>query len=187
MRHPKRSITRATRTRKPRHPGREAEELAAVTWPESVQVEDCMTRGVVTIGWEAPVGSAWRLMRAGKVRHLPVRDGAGRLMGIVTDRDLRQIILDPSLRERAGNDLLGALEALTVRDIMSWAVITVRPETGLREAARIMHEKKIGALPVVKNDEVVGILTESDVVRALGQFLDEGVLSRRYRWALTRP
>jgi acetoin utilization protein AcuB len=187
MGHPKRSITRAIRTRRPRHPGHEAEELEAVTWPESFRVEDRMTRAVVTVGWEASVESAWNLMRAGKLRHLPVLDGAGRLIGIVTDRDLRYAILDPALQEHLGEERQAALQRLRVRDIMTWGVLTVRPETGIREAARLMHERKIGSLPVVRNDKVVGILTEADVVKAFVDVLGEGILSRRYRWALTAP
>ena len=187
MRHPKRSITRAIRTRKPRHPRRETEELAAQTWPESIRVEDRMTPLPLTVGWHAKLIDAVRLMKEGKIRHLPVLDGGSRLVGIVTDRDLRQVILDPRLQERLGVELAEALEAFTVRDIMTWAVISVRPETEIRDAARLMHQRKIGALPVVKNDRLVGILTETDVIRTFAEVLGEGVLSRPYRWALRAP
>ena len=187
MRHPKRSITRAIRTRKPRHPGREPEELAAQTWPESLRVTDRMIPAPTTIRWDAPVAEAWKLMRTQKIRHLPVLDGAGRLVGIVTDRDLRQVILDPSLQERLGRGIISALESLRVRDIMTWGVITVSPEREIREAARLMHREKIGALPVLKNGKIVGILTEADVVKAFAEVLEQGVVSRAYRWAFTAP
>jgi acetoin utilization protein AcuB len=126
-------------------------------------------------------------MKEGKIRHLPVLDRGRRLVGIVTDRDLRQVILDPRLQERLGASLADALESLTVQDVMTWAVISVRPETEIRDAARLMHQRKIGALPVVKNDKLVGILTETDVVRTFAEVLGEGVLSRPYRWALRAP
>jgi acetoin utilization protein AcuB len=138
----------------------------------------------LTVRWDAQVIEAVRLMKEGKVRHLPVLDGGSRLVGIVTDRDLRQVVLDPRLQERLGVGLADALEGLTVRDIMTWAVITVRPETEIRDAARLLHQRKIGALPVVKNGRLVGILTEADVLRAFAEILGEGVLSRPYRWAL---
>ncbi len=91
MRHPRRAITREIRTRKPRHPGREAEELEAVTWPESTsRVRECMSRAAVTIRRNALIGAAWNPMRARKIRHLPVVDEQENLVGIVTDRALRQ-------------------------------------------------------------------------------------------------
>ncbi len=182
MRHPKRSIPREIRTRRPIHPGREADELAAETWPESMRVADRMTRAVAMIHSDALVWGAAEMMRTRKIRHLPVVDREGRLVGIVTDRDLRQVIFDPAIQERAG-DLAAALKLLRVRDVMTWGVITVRPGTGIREAARLMHEQKIGALPVVEGDRVVGILTESDVLKAFEEMLGEGVVSRPYRWA----
>jgi acetoin utilization protein AcuB len=66
---------------------------------------------------------------------------------------------------------------------MTWGVITARPDTTIGEAARRMHEKKIGALPVVAGERVVGIITESDVLKAFQDVLAEGTLARPYRWA----
>jgi acetoin utilization protein AcuB len=182
-RHPKRAIPREIRTRRPLHPGRERDELEALTWPESLRVADRMSRNPVTIRADALAQDAAETMRTRKIRHLPVVDHDGRLVGIVTDRDLRQILFDPRVRERAG-ELAETLRTLRVRDVMTWAVITVRPGVDLREAARLMHEQKIGALPVVEGGRVVGILTESDVLKAFREILDEGVLARPYRWAL---
>jgi acetoin utilization protein AcuB len=187
MRHPKRSIRRATRTRKPRQVGHETREIEAMTWPESIRVGDRMTPAPLTIRWTAKIIDAVRLMREARMRHLPVVNGGNRLVGIVTDRDLRQVILDPRLEERLGAGLADALEGLTVRDIMTWAVITVRPETEIRDAARLLHQRKIGALPVVKNGRLVGILTETDVIRVFAEVLGEGILARPYRWALRAP
>jgi acetoin utilization protein AcuB len=62
--------------------------------------------------------------------------------------------------------------------------VIVTPGTSIRDAARLMHERKVGALPVIDGDRVVGILTERDVLRAFGEMLDEAVLARPYRWAL---
>lgn len=70
------------------------------------------------------------------------------------------------------------------QEIMTRGVVTVRPTAEIREAARVMHKRKIGALPVVDGDRVVGILTESDVLKALQSVLTEGVLAKPYRWAL---
>lgn len=183
MRHPKRAITREIRTRRPLHPGREADELDAERWPEAgVRVADHMSRGVATIHADALVRGAAQMMRTRRIRHLPVVDRSGRLVGIVTDRDLRQVIFDPAIQSRASR-AAEALGRLTVRDIMTWGVITARPDTPIREAARRMHEQKIGALPVVEGERVVGILTESDVLKAFQDVLAEGGLAKPYRWA----
>ena len=63
--------------------------------------------------------------------------------------------------------LASILERLRVNEVMTWAVITVQPETELREAARIMYERKLGALPVAEGGRAVGMLTATDVIQAL--------------------
>jgi CBS domain-containing protein len=182
MSHPKRAITRDIRTRKPKRSGREGDELEALSWPErTIRVEEVMARSPLTIRWDRTMGAAWKLMKDRKIRHLPVLDDKGHLVGIVTDRDLRQVIFDPSIQEQLGN-LPRALNILTVREVMTWGVITVQPQTEIREAARIMHEQKIGALPVVRGDKVIGMLTETDVLKVFVKVLDEGVVSRPERW-----
>ncbi|HEY7540795.1 MAG TPA: CBS domain-containing protein [Methylomirabilota bacterium] len=185
MRHPKRSITRDIRTRRPLHPGRGADEREALQWPDTgISVADYMTRSPATVHSDALVRGVVDMMRKRKIRHLPVVDREGHLVGIVTDRNLRQVIFDPTIQERLG-DLASMLNTLTVRDVMTWGVITVRPEAQIREAARLMRERKVGALPVLDGERVVGMLTETDVLRAFQDVLDRGVLSKPYRWALT--
>lgn len=169
-RHPKRTITREIRTRRPRHPGRQTAELEALTWPDSIRVRDRMTRPVTSVHSDALVSGAVELMRSRRIRHLPVVDRGGRLMGIVTDRDLRQVVFDPRIAQALGDAPL-TLAALTVREVMTWGVISVRADSDLRAAARLMRERKIGALPVVDGGRVVGILTETDVLAALDRFL----------------
>jgi acetoin utilization protein AcuB len=185
MRHPKRAITRDIQVRRAKRSGREREDLEAQTWPDGLRVSQLMTRGPVTIREAATIGAAWKLMRARKIRHLPVLDARGRLVGIVTDRDLRQVIFDPDIHAQLGA-IPKALNILTVREIMTWGVISVRPDSDLREAARVMHTHKIGALPVVTDGRVVGILTESDVVKGFVDVLGEGVLSAPVRWGIEK-
>jgi CBS domain-containing protein len=183
MKHPKRAITRDVRTRRPKRAGRALEQWEGLDWPERIRTRERMSRAPVTTRWDATIGSAWTLMRTRKIRHLPVLDDARRLVGIVTDRDLRQVILDPSIQEQLGQTP-EALNILTVREVMTWGVVTVRPDTDIRQAARIMHEQRIGALPVVENGRIVGILSETDVVRTFIEVLGEGVLSKPVRWGL---
>ncbi len=129
-----------------------------------------MRAPVTTIGIEASVRDAVELMKKRAIRHLPVIDSGGRLVGIVTDRDLRQVLFGGLVRE----PLVRAIHAVTgvaMREVMTWGVVSVRPDTDLRQAARLMRERKIGALPVVADGKVVGMLSESDVLLALEQLL----------------
>jgi len=143
-------------------------------WPDPVSVKEWMTQPVTTIGADAPVRQAAELMKTRQIRHLPVVENDGCLIGIVTDRDLRQMIFDPAIQERLG-DVVEALGALTVREIMTWAVITVQPGSGLRQAARLMREQKVGALPVVEAGRIVGMLTERDLLRAFEELIRDRV------------
>jgi acetoin utilization protein AcuB len=141
-----------------------------------------MTRGAATIHPDALARGAADMMRLRRLRHLPVVDYEGGLVGIVTDRDLRQVVFDPSIRARAGR-LVDALKTVTVADVMTRAVLTVQPETPLRDAARLMHERKVGALPVVSGGRITGILSETDVLKTFARALGEG-FSKPERWAL---
>jgi len=69
-----------------------------------------------------------------------------------------------------------------VKEVMTWGVITVKPEAEIRQAAGTMHTNKIGALPVVEHGKVVGMLTGDDVLKTLVRILDEGVVSKPGRW-----
>lgn len=75
-----------------------------------------------------------------------------------------------------------ALNILTVRDVMTWGVVSVRPDTDVRRAAQMLREQRISALPVVEGDRLVGILTATDIIRGFVALLDEGVLSKPERW-----
>jgi acetoin utilization protein AcuB len=145
-------------------------------------VREWMHRDPVVVRADAPIAVATDLLRTRKIRHLPVVDAADRLVGIVTDRDLRQVVFDPAIQARLQR-ATEALRGLTVREVMTWGAITVTPTTPVADAARLMHERKVGSLPVVEQDRVVGILTERDVLRTLREVLTEGVLARPYRWA----
>jgi acetoin utilization protein AcuB len=147
-----------------------------------LRVTDRMSRPAVTIAVDSTLEAAHDLMRARRIRHLPVVDAGGRLVGIVTDRDLRQALLAPSLRAQARR-LAASLEGLPVERVMTRGVVTVRPETELRDAAALMHEQKIGAAPVVDEaGAVVGVLTESDVLRAFVDVAGERWMPAALRW-----
>lgn len=137
-------------------------------------VRHWMTQNPITIDSKTTLPEAHKLMCELQIRRLPVVE-RGRLVGIVTLGDLRQA--EPSetdlLRQFEMKDLLSKQ---TVEKIMTWEPITVLPEMTLRQAARLMLNYKIAGLPVVENDELVGIITESDIFRAMVQRLTcEGV------------
>ena len=94
IRHPKRSITRDIRTRRPLHPGREGDELEALQWPEvGIRVKDCMSRSAATIHSDALVRGAVEMMKGRRIRHLPVVDG-DRVVGIITETDVLRVFHD---------------------------------------------------------------------------------------------
>ena len=166
MRHPKRTITRAIRTRRPLHPGREADELEAVQWPEvAIRVRDRMTRGVATIHSHALVRGAADMMRTRKIRHLPVVDREGRLVGIVTDRDLRQVAPSyPLFRDQ--EEIKYFSRNLKVAAAMTPDPMVVAPDSPLVEAATKLDAYRIGSLPVVDKEKLVGIISVSDILKA---------------------
>lgn len=128
-------------------------------------VKERMRRDPVTAKQTDSFRYALKLIRKEGIRHLPVLDGK-RLVGIVTDRDLRQSAPSPATTLEV-HELNYLLERLTIEAIMTKNVITVAPETGLLEAARLLLTHKIGCLPVVEHGDLVGIITEGDMLRAL--------------------
>ena len=124
-------------------------------------VRDSMVRGVITVSPETTAAEALKLCRERGIRHLPVLDG-GRIVGLISDRDLR--LATPALGDP---NRAAALEKIRVGDEMSREITTADPEDPIEQAAMAMHERKIGCLPVVEGDELVGILTASDVMTAL--------------------
>ncbi len=130
-----------------------------------MQVRDAMSGPLVTIQHDTTAGAAWALMADRRVRHLPVLDGHRRLIGMLTDHDFRRVVLQRCEHE-GPERLRSRLAGLRVDEIMTWAAVTVTPDRDIRDAARMMRDYEIGALPVVEGDGVIGILTATDVIRA---------------------
>jgi len=130
-----------------------------------MRVRELMTVKPITVDPETPMLQARQRMAEERIRHLVVVDGA-RVVGIVTDRDIRLNLPSPATSLSVW-ELNYLLAQLTVGGVMSATVIVVDPERPVAEAARIMMDHKIGALPVVDEGRLVGIITESDFVRAM--------------------
>jgi len=129
------------------------------------QVKDLMTTNVVTIRALDTLREAIRMMSAGRFRRIPVvREGT--LVGIVTDRDIRQALNSPVvIRERSADEYL--LDSVTVGSSMTNNPLTTSPEDDILKAAEIMERNKIGGLPVVDGGRLVGIITISDLMNYL--------------------
>lgn len=133
-------------------PGRVSPELVAST---PLRVEEVMTRTVVTLTADQSFQEALALIASSRFRHLVVVDTAGRLTGVLSDRDLLRFMSRESHWDSA-----------TVASVMKPQPITARPETLLSTAAAEMLTRRINCLPVVDEEErVCGILTSTDLMR----------------------
>jgi acetoin utilization protein AcuB len=136
-----------------------------------MQVSERMTQPVITALPDMPIQEAMNLMREKDIRRLPVVDSRGRLRGIVSDRDL--LHASPSdATSLSVWELNYLLSRVTLKDVMTKSVITLEGDTHIKEAARIMVEKKIHGLPVMDGDDVVGIITETDLFKVLLDLLE---------------
>jgi acetoin utilization protein AcuB len=129
-------------------------------------VRDKMTANPVTIRADASVPDALALMHERKVRRLPVLDPKGKLVGMVAEKDLLYASPSPSTTLSSW-EIPSILAKLKVEKIMARKLVTTLEDTPLEEAARVMADQKIGGLPVMRDGVLVGIITETDVFRAL--------------------
>jgi acetoin utilization protein AcuB len=118
-----------------------------------------MSTNLVTIKQQASIQEALALMKQESIRHLPVVDSEVRLLGWVTDADLRGVLI------------ASMLEELTLEDVMIRKPYSVHPDMPLEEAARLLLEKRVGGLPIVENGVLVGIITVVDILSAFITFL----------------
>lgn len=139
-------------------------------------VRSRMTADVVTASPAITLAEALTLTRSHSIRHLPVLEN-GRLVGLVTDRDLRLAM--PPIWVEQSEELRSALHKKTVGEVMIRSIITTEPSVPIEDAARALYEHRIGCLPVMENGTLVGILTETDVLRSFVELFGHGVGSSR--------
>jgi CBS domain-containing protein len=130
-----------------------------------MRVCDLMTATPITVAPMTPMLEARQRMAQARIRHLIVVEN-DRVVGIITDRDIRLNLPSPATSLSVW-ELNFLLASLTVRSVMTSSVLVVESQRPIAEAARIMIDHKIGALPVVDDGRLVGIVTESDFVRAM--------------------
>ncbi len=125
-----------------------------------------MRKELVTIAPDTSLVRARELLAEKLIEHLLVVDRGGKLVGIVSDRDLKQVWASPATTLSA-HELNYLLKQLNVDTIMVKKIITVMPGTTIERAGRIMQENRISALPVMANEKLVGIITTTDVMGVL--------------------
>jgi acetoin utilization protein AcuB len=134
-----------------------------------VLVRERMSKPVITIPPQMTVPDALNLMKQEHIRRLPVVEH-GKLVGFVTDKHLLSVSPSPATSLSVW-EITYLLSKLAVDRIMSRQVITTSEDTPLEEAARIMVDNKIGGLPVLRGEQLVGIITESDLMKTFLEFM----------------
>ena len=150
-------------------PSAPAERTSARVTRERL-VRDLMTEKVFTLKPKDDLAALYDLMDSRHVRHVPIVDSDGELVGLVTDRDLSRSALG-AVEELPLSVERDILRRRRIRDIMASEPDSIEPDAMLKEAAEILLENKVGCLPVVEGLHLVGILTEADFVR---DFLERG-------------
>ncbi len=135
-----------------------------------MRISEWMSPQPITVPPATPVSDARELMQRERIRHLLVMTGE-RLVGIITDRDIRLVLPSPATSLSVW-EVHYILAKMTVEQVMTRSVIAIAPDRPVVEAVRVMLERKIGALPVAEGWHVVGIITETDLLRAFAVVLD---------------
>jgi acetoin utilization protein AcuB len=128
-----------------------------------ILVRDVMQKGVVTISVNERLSTVEDIMTLGHVRHMPVVQ-AGQLVGVVSERDLLRASLS-NLSGHRDEERRAFLHVVEIAQVMSTPPIVVGPDVSIRDAAQVMGERKIGCLPVVDGDALLGMVTETDVLQ----------------------
>lgn len=125
-----------------------------------IKIEDMMTRHPHTLAPSDTVAQAQQLMHQHEIRHIPIVDPLNLLIGVLSQRDILRAQNSSLLGSQFNDDVLNA----PVSQLMTTNVMSVSPKAGLKQTALFMQKHKVGCLPVVKQGELVGIITDSDFV-----------------------
>ncbi len=125
-----------------------------------------MTTDVLTVKPDTPLAKARDLLREKNIKQLPVVDEQGNLVGILTDRDIKQAWASPATTLSI-YELTYVLQKMTVESVMVTDPITITADATIERAAKILHARRIGSLPVVENNKLVGIITSTDLMEVL--------------------
>ena len=146
-------------------------------------VGERMSRPVISVSPDDPINEVLAMFRNEHIRRAPVMKD-GKLVGIISDRDLLNAS-PSSVTTLSVWELNYLISKVKVKDVMTKKVITVNADIPIEEAARIMADKKIGGLPVVSSDKVVGMITETDLFKTLLELM--GARQKATRVTVTVP
>lgn len=139
-------------------------------YSDQLTVGEIMLRDVVTAGESDNVESVYRMMLEGRFRHMPVVDAEKRLVGIVSDRDLRNVLV--FLNEPDGNRSVVGDRKLTIGRVMTREPLRMDSDDSVKTAVKLMVKHKVGCLPVCDaKDRLLGIVTETDLLKLLEDLL----------------
>lgn len=127
-------------------------------------VRDYMTKKVFTIRVDKKLIVVKDIMDWAHIRHVPVVDESNKLVGIVSHRDLLAASLAMVDKVRTEFDRKNWLAHVLVKDVMRKSILAVRPTAHIAQVAKLMRSRKIGCVPVIDNDKLVGIITEHDLL-----------------------
>ena len=144
-----------------------------------MKVREVMQQALVTIAPDVAVRAAAELMRSRQVNHLLVTDEHDRLIGVLTDRDLKHSAFLPFLARHLAWDER-RLSAPRVRDVMTWRIVTIEPDADLVRAGLLMFDRRIGSLPVIDQGRLVGIITERTILEAFSAGTQERDLAELF-------
>lgn len=129
-------------------------------------VRQWISQPAITAPETMPLPAARQLMRERQVRRLPVVDAAGRLTGIVTEGDINRVS-DSHVTDVRDYNMYHRVADLPISEIMTRAVVTVTPDTPIIDVARRLLDNRISGVPVLEDDRIVGVITESDLFRMI--------------------
>jgi len=139
-------------------------------------VRDYMTTELVTVQETDTLLDATMFFVRSTFRHLPVVRGR-QLVGVITERDVKQYA--PSvLSGISAENYNSIMETTPISRVMARSPITVRPEQSVLEAAKLLYAKRLGCLPVIQDNELVGIITTTDMLKVLAQILEKSDAGR---------
>ena len=133
----------------------------------AIPAKQILNAPVVSLSPTTSITEAWEIFRTRRFRHIPVLNGSGRIVGILSDRDVLRETENPFLSSPANV----APSAIQVQRVMTTHVLTAHPDVSIREIARVFFEERIGAVPIVDgSEELVGIVTRSNILRTIVKF-----------------
>jgi len=138
-----------------------------------ITVEEFMTSDISTLSESASVDDARKIMTEKNIRHIPITDDNRRILGLVTQRDI--LAATGPVAKNKDSEAAGGSDT-QLSDIMIRNVSVVNPSDSLRTAAMYMHSHKYGCLPVVADDQLVGIITDSDFISIAINLIEQAEL-----------